>query len=452
MNLKGNFEPASLASILQLLSNEERTGTLHLTNGENEVKIFVNGGSVISAAGSQKQTRIGDLLRKNGLISTNDLTYCLTASQQKKQALGSVLVQRGFITEEMLKETIHKQAEEVIFDLFSWNTGYFEYHDSSLLPQGALDTKIDIMNIIMEAMYRIDEMCFFVKQIPSDDLVFRLNHDTIKKEEKKFKSHERRFISLINGVRTVRQLISTSGFDDFGAYHLLHTLITLEAVEKEILVDLPDNRDEGDYSNIVIFYTEILQIVYANIHDDLYEWVEAIFREAGARSQENETIEQLQESAPARWAFNIMENCKPQMVRQKVSIFADYHPNHSLADNVTALGYVLKPIKNYEKGRLFLRKSFNQFITNVLNTVVATFGLRTTRKILLEINNLLVHGNENPPFFPEKLSATKEMLDLLIRMAQQSKDHGDPKTGSFGIFAIFDQKKTDSKAASTPSL
>ena len=440
MNLKGNFEPASLASILQLLSNEERTGTLHLTNGENEVKIFVLNGGVISAAGSQKQTRLGDLLRKNGMISANDLTYCLTASQQKKQALGSVLVQRGFITEEMLRETIHKQAEEVIFDLFSWKTGYFEYHDSNLVPQGALDTKIDIMNIIMEAMYRIDEMCYFVKQIPTEDLVFRVRPEVMKTEEKNFKPHERRFISLINGAKTVRQLINTSGFDDFSAYHLLHTLLTLEAIEKAVREPVPESQEEGDYSGLIMFYSEMLQIIYDNIQSELSEWVNAMFREAGVGAEEKESIRHLLDTAPTRWTYNIVENCKPQMMKQKLSIFADYHPKNSLADNVDALNQVLKPIKNREKGGVFLRKSFNQFITNLLNTVVATFGPRTTRRMLLEINNILVHGNENPPHFPEKLSAIKEMLDLLIRMAQEGQNQGDPKKNSFGIFALFNQK------------
>ena len=440
MNLKGNFEPASLASILQLLSNEERTGTLHLTNGENEVKIFVLNGGVISAAGSQKQTRIGDLLRKNGMISANDLTYCLTASQQKKQALGSVLVQRGFITEEMLRETIHKQAEEVIFDLFSWKTGYFEYHDSNLVPQGALDTKIDIMNIIMEAMYRIDEMCYFVKQIPTEDLVFRVNPEVMKNEEKNFKPHERRFISLINGVKTVRQLINTSGFDDFGAYHLLHTLLTLEAIEKAVREPVFESQEEGDYSGLIMFYTEMLQIIYENIHSELSEWVNAMFREAGVGVEEKESIRHLLDTAPNRWTYNIVENCKPQMMKQKLSIFAGYHPQNTLAENSEALNQVLRPIKNREKGGVFLRKSFNQFITNLLNTVVATFGPRSTRKMLLEINNILVHGNENPPHFPEKLNAIKEMLDLLIRMAQEGKNQGDPKKNSLGIFALFNQK------------
>lgn len=440
MNLKGNFEPASLASILQLLSNEERTGTLHLTNGENEVKIFVQEGGVISAAGSQKHTRIGDILRKRGMISANDLTYCLTASQQKKQALGSVLVQRGFITEEMLRETIHKQAEEVIFDLFSWKTGYFEYHDSNLVPQGALDTKIDIMNIIMEAMYRIDEMCFFVKQIPSEDLVFRQKDEVIKGEEKNFKPHERRFISLINGKRTVRQLINTSGFDDFSGYHLLHTLLTLEAIDKGDTEETADIEDQGDYSSIVTFYSEILKIIYDNVLEELHDWVEAIFREAGAGRGNDDIIKQLQETAPARWTYNILENCKPQMVRQKISIFADYHPANTLGENISAVDNVLKPISNHEKGKLFLRKSFNQFITNLLNTVVATFGLRTTRKMLLQINNLLVHGNDNPPHFPEKLSAIKEMLDLMITMAQEGQNKGDPKKNSLGIFSVFNKR------------
>ncbi|MEW5733401.1 MAG: DUF4388 domain-containing protein [Thermodesulfobacteriota bacterium] len=421
MELKGSFEPASLASILQLLSNEERTGALRLTNGESEVKIFLKQGEVICAMGSQKETRLGTLLTRDGLISAKDLAYCLTLASEQKKALGSVLVEKGLISEETLKQTILKQAQEVIFNMFVWKKGEFDYRDSDEVPRGALETKIDIMNIIMEGMRRIDELMYFMTQIPSDRVVMRLSDKAAEVTLPRLTEKERRILTLMDGKRSVRQVITASGFDDFTVYQILHEFVTSGLAEKTDEVFETKKAEAPDYSEIIMAYNDILQVIRKHLETELEKWLVTMFDEATDDPSKRDLVRRMHKIARNKWAVNIIESCKPQLVRKKRDIFTDFHPGNPVDENILAVTRSLAAVKDSRKGRFILAKSFSLFVGNLIKTVVDSFGAQACRSMLKELNQTVVAINESHIEFPEKQEIVKDMMDILLQVAQRFK-------------------------------
>ena len=66
MSLKGDFESFYMTSIFQLLSDEQKTGILRVTDGGKEIRIYFLDGNIVYAMGSQKQDRLGTYLKKEG--------------------------------------------------------------------------------------------------------------------------------------------------------------------------------------------------------------------------------------------------------------------------------------------------------------------------------------------------------------------------------------------------
>jgi len=104
MSLKGNFGTFYLATILQLLGDDKKTGILRVTKDDKEVQVFLQDGVIIYAKGSHTKDQLGKLFLTNGNISEKQLQECLEISNQKKQAIGKVLVENGYVTMEMLKK------------------------------------------------------------------------------------------------------------------------------------------------------------------------------------------------------------------------------------------------------------------------------------------------------------------------------------------------------------
>lgn len=157
MPLTGDIETVYPFSILQLLCNDKKTGVLRVWKGVQDVKIYLNEGTIVYATGSQKKFRLGYLLRTSGIVSAENLRKSLKIAQQQGQALGKVLIDEGFVTEQKLTDFMHEKVQETLYDLFMWKKGNFEFEKTSLKLTGHIITELNTMELILEASRRVDE-------------------------------------------------------------------------------------------------------------------------------------------------------------------------------------------------------------------------------------------------------------------------------------------------------
>lgn len=231
MPIKGNLETFYMSSLLQMLNYDRKTGKLIIKCESNEVQIFIHEGDIVFATETQKTNRLGELLKNNGIISQQVLDECLALSRKNKHGLGKTLVKEGYISLDKLNAFLLKQAENTVYNVFLWETGEFEYYDMDLNLKGVVGNKLNTMNILLEASRRIDEVGVLKKQIPSEKAILKISGNTKDSGEIKLNADEWRFLSMIDGKSTVRQVFDKSGFDDFTGYKILNSLISSARVE-----------------------------------------------------------------------------------------------------------------------------------------------------------------------------------------------------------------------------
>jgi len=158
MNLQGDFEGLTLASVLQLLCNDQKTGVLTVTCENEKSRVFFEKGRIVYASASLKEARLGFLLRNDGIISAQQLQNCISFAKETKLHLGKVLVEKGYVSIETLKKYNTKQVETILYNLFFWKKGKFEYKDARLNLKGMIIIQLNPMKLILEASRRIDEL------------------------------------------------------------------------------------------------------------------------------------------------------------------------------------------------------------------------------------------------------------------------------------------------------
>jgi len=307
MSIKGNLETFYLTSLLQMLNYDQKTGKLTIKSAANEVQIFLHEGDIVFATEAQKTNRLGDLLKDNGMISQQVLNECLALSRKNKQGLGKTLVQQGHISLENLNAFLLKQAENTIYNVFLWTQGEFEYRDQELNLKGVVGNKLNIMNLLLEASRRIDEIEIFKKQIPSEAGVLKIAGNADQDAgDIKLNPDEWRILSLIDGKSTVRQIIDRSGFDDFTAYKHLNSLIASGRVEirqpkSEIklaeeavnqLSGIDSRQFRKSIDSLGLKRSSILRVALTRIFRDAVDeeqFREAVKQEAGKVSAPEET-------------------------------------------------------------------------------------------------------------------------------------------------------------------
>ena len=157
MTLKGSIQTVSLYGIIQLLCNEHKTGILRVFKGKEEYQIFYLEGSIIYAIKSKKEARLGSLLIKDGLISPENLEICLGLARERRQAIGRILVDESYISLKDLEKYMYKQVEEIIYNLFLWPEGEFQYRDTRINLSWMVVVKLNTLELLVDAFRRVDE-------------------------------------------------------------------------------------------------------------------------------------------------------------------------------------------------------------------------------------------------------------------------------------------------------
>jgi len=225
MAIKGSLKEASLPDVLQLLAMGQKTGCLSVTDRSNFGYIYFEKGRITYASIVNRRDRLGDLLVKNGLLDPGALAGAIEEQGRSPgQRLGEILIRRGSITRQQLEQYIRIQIEEAVYFLFTWSQGSFYFEAEQRPPEGAMLVSINPENLLLEGARRIDEWSLIEKKIPSLDLIFEL--DASKRIEGLDLTPEQlKLLPLIDGKRTVQELIDESGLVEFDVGKALFGLI-----------------------------------------------------------------------------------------------------------------------------------------------------------------------------------------------------------------------------------
>ena len=171
MSITGNLETMNLAELLQWLANNRQTGTLNISNGSIEKRIYLREGTILSSSSSDPRRLLGHFLVSKGVITEEILAQAMTVQEQHGGLLGEILVESGAVGQVTLDRMLRLNAEENICDLFAWQEGSFEFLDGELPDHELVSLSSNITGLIMEGMRRIDHTAAMKEVIPSPQCV-----------------------------------------------------------------------------------------------------------------------------------------------------------------------------------------------------------------------------------------------------------------------------------------
>ncbi len=232
MAIEGSLADVSLADICQLLAMGRKTGCLTMTDTSNFGYIFFENGKVIYASVLNRPDRLGELLVKSEAITRDDLSAAM--EQQGKHGgkrLGEILVELGSLAQEDLEKYISVQIEEAVYRLFTWVRGSFHFKPDEMPEEGFFLVSINPDALLMEGARRVDEWSLIEKRVSSMDLIFALKRDPLTQEGVELTDAQRRVIPLMDGERSVEDIVEESGLVEFDTAKALYGLILADFAE-----------------------------------------------------------------------------------------------------------------------------------------------------------------------------------------------------------------------------
>ena len=173
MALRGTLKDFGIADIFQLIGHQGKTGTLTVRNRDQEVKVHFLTGSVIRAESATRQKRdlLGSILVRAEVVTEAQLTQALDTQKKTLKRLGDILLESGALDQKTLKGFARLQTTETIYRLFLWEGGSYEFAQVDIVPGEDVET-IRSENVLMEGFRQVDEWPMIRRKITGYGITF----------------------------------------------------------------------------------------------------------------------------------------------------------------------------------------------------------------------------------------------------------------------------------------
>jgi len=131
VGFRGDLRALSGASLLRLLTDEKKTGVLHLVRSDKRGAVCFSKGDIIAVSGDGWH-RLGEILVKEEAITREVLDQGLALARGSGKRLGEILLGSRLVTENTLREIMNHHVRRSVQDLLDWSEGHFEYQDCAV--------------------------------------------------------------------------------------------------------------------------------------------------------------------------------------------------------------------------------------------------------------------------------------------------------------------------------
>jgi hypothetical protein len=223
MAIQGTLKTMSLTDLLQFLAAGRKSGTLRFDRGNVSKQVYFENGLIVGSKSNDPREYLGQVLLHYGKVDEAQLQAARESQRSSGARLGEVLVQQGFMTEDEVLDILKTRTLDAIYDLFVWTEGEFEFYDDEPLPADLILIEVEPTNVIMEGIYRLDELARYRTLVPSDRSIIELNAGWTS--SLKLGKEYRRILYFVEKRMTVGEICYQMHASAFHVYGQLYTLI-----------------------------------------------------------------------------------------------------------------------------------------------------------------------------------------------------------------------------------
>ena len=235
MSLSGRLNTMDLPEVLQWVTIGRKTGSLSFVKEKTKVHIFMKDGKIISSASNDPTKQLGQFLLFLGKVTEPQLKHAFELHLQSRTMLGKILVQENLVSQEDVEKALVMRTEEVIYDLFLWDDGYFHFSSGEINPDELILIKMDINALLFEGIRRKDEWARIRAVFPNNDAVPSLRSN-VHLKSLSLNPLQKKLLYLLTLKKPISEIILELHGSDFLVCYELFQLYEKDIIE---LIETP---------------------------------------------------------------------------------------------------------------------------------------------------------------------------------------------------------------------
>ena len=224
MKLEGSLDAFSLPDIFALLSMTKKTGGLHLRREGAHGVVWLTTGAVTGGASDVTRQALARRLIGSGHVSDDALQTAIDqAANDDTVGVARAIQQAGALDEGVLHDLVAEHIIDTVFDLLRWPDGEFAFAVDETNPDD-VGVSRQVEDIVTEARRRLESWGNVAATIPSPQTVLSLS--TTPPDDPQLSRDEWAMLALIDGQRTVGEVVALCGRGDYNVVSALADLVT----------------------------------------------------------------------------------------------------------------------------------------------------------------------------------------------------------------------------------
>jgi hypothetical protein len=179
MSFGGDLRTFDLYDLLGWLAGRKRAGILQVTRRSTKKRLAFRDGQLQWSSSNDPRETIGQALVREGLISEEVLFRALLTQETDKRRLGEILTGDGLLSEAQLMKMLRGNAEALLYDLFLWGDGRFDFDDEHPPAPEPTDLKIELKPVLDEGRHRRERWQELRSRFGSNEVTFKLTADPV---------------------------------------------------------------------------------------------------------------------------------------------------------------------------------------------------------------------------------------------------------------------------------
>jgi Domain of unknown function (DUF4388) len=222
VKLEGSLDAFSLPDIFQLLSFTKKSGGLHLRRANTHGCVYFRDGSVTGAISDDGRQALARRLVGSAAVGDNELAAAVDRAANEGVGVGRALLDAGALDVDFLRGMVAEQAVDAVFDFLRWADGDFSFTVDEPGPDD-VGVSLGVEPIVNDARSRLESWDHACRIIPSPDTVLAL--PVAVRDDPQVSRGEWALLALVDGRRSVADLVALAGRGDFAVVSQLAALV-----------------------------------------------------------------------------------------------------------------------------------------------------------------------------------------------------------------------------------
>jgi len=224
MALEGKISEFGIADIIQLISQQQKSGVLVVERKGELTEVEFSNGQI---TGTRPQAHLpkhplGQMLVRAQMLSEEHLDSALLQQQKNYEYLGQILIKQGLMDQDRLERALLTQIEETFFDILQLHDGTYTFLQKDIGIDPTLGYAPTVESTLLDVLRMIDEWPDLNTTAKTPGTVLMKVADTVPEA---LDADYEMVYELVDGANTVQEIIDRSLLGRFGACKKLSELM-----------------------------------------------------------------------------------------------------------------------------------------------------------------------------------------------------------------------------------